>query len=280
VPMNKKPSIAVLGCGWYGFALAKNLTAAGYAIKGSTTSGHKLQLLKKAGIEPFLVDFEVGHTQYDPAFFNTDILVVSIPPKRSSPTLINYPDKIESIAKAASNGTSNHVIFISSTGVFQDDNFMADESTIPNPNSESGKVMFAAEKILQQQHSFSTTIIRFAGLIGPDRNLARHFAGKKNISNGLAPINLIHLTDCIGLTKKIIEQNAFGSIYHGVMPDHPARADFYTEACAKTGLEKPEFINERLTWKQINSINVPNFLGYTYAVANSHELAASLISPD
>ena len=139
---------------------------------------------------------------------------------------------------------------------------------MPQPESESGKIIFAAEEILKQHTGFTTTVIRFAGLIGPNRNLAKHFAGKTGITNGLAPVNLIHLTDCIALTQTLIEQKAFGKIFHGVSPHHPARADFYTKNCLVNGLETPQFNNELLTWKQIQSVNVPKFLNYHYQIKN------------
>jgi nucleoside-diphosphate-sugar epimerase len=124
--------------------------------------------------------------------------------------------------------------------------------------------MVEAEAILQSNIFFTSTIIRFGGLIGPERNLGKHFAGKTAIANGLAPINLIHLQDCIGITEAIILQNAFGKIYHGVSPSHPSRKDFYTKACLAAGLEKPVFITELLNWKQIESKNVPEVLAYEY----------------
>jgi len=262
-----KPPISILGCGWYGFALAKELINSGHKVKGSTTSVDKLAVLKEAGIEPYLVNFEDGKSEYEASFFDTEILIISIPPKSKSPNLIDYPNKISSIALTAKKHNVKQIILISSTGVFQDGNFVVNELTIPEPSSESGKMMLMAEESLRQDPSFKTTIIRFSGLIGPDRNLAKHFAGKNDLANGQAPINLIHLADCIGLTQSIIDQKAFGNIYHGVSPDHPTRATFYTKACIASGFPSPNFINELLAWKRIESINT-QALGYQYKVQN------------
>ena len=262
-----KPTISILGCGWYGFALAEELLKNGYKVKGSTTSLNKLEFLQKAGIEPYLVNFEDGKSEYEANFFDTEILIISIPPKSKSPNLIDYPNKISSIALTAKKHNVKQIILISSTGVFQDGNFVVNEQTIPQPSTESGKMMLMAEESLRQDPSSRATIIRFAGLIGPDRNLAKHFAGKNDIANGQAPINLIHLADCIGLTRSIIDQKAFGNIYHGVSPDHPTRATFYTKACITSGFPSPNFINELLAWKKIESINT-QALGYQYKVQN------------
>jgi nucleoside-diphosphate-sugar epimerase len=259
-------SISILGCGWYGLAMAKALAAAGYHANGSTTSKDKLEILDKLNIKPYLINFDGDNTNYDESFFNCDVLIISIPPKRNAQA--DYPSKIKYIALAAEKAKVKRVIFISSTGIFQNGNFIVDEETIPKPNTTAGEVLLAAEAVLKENQTFTATIIRFAGLIGPDRNLAKHFAGKSDIANGLAPINLIHLDDCIGITKAIIEQKAFGNIYHGVSPSHPSRKDFYTKACLTSGFEKPEFLDELLDWKQVESKNVASYLAYQFKIEN------------
>ena len=81
--------------------LAKQLLVDGYRVKGSTTSENKLNLLKDAGIEAYLAVFELGACTFNDAFFQSDILIISIPPKRNSPSTNAYPEKIEAIAAAA-----------------------------------------------------------------------------------------------------------------------------------------------------------------------------------
>jgi nucleoside-diphosphate-sugar epimerase len=276
-PINKLPTISILGCGWFGMALAKKLFADGYQVKGSTTSKGKLAVSADVGIEAHLVLFEPDISIFEETFFQSEILIVCIPPKRNSPTTTAYREKIGAIAEAAKKNGVKQIIFISSTGVYEDGNFIVNEALIPKPQSDSGKLIFAAEQLLLAESAFHTTIIRFAGLIGPERTLTKHLTGKDNITNGLAPINLIHLTDCIGLTQTIIEKQAFGKIYHGVSPHHPTRQDFYTKNCLVRGLPIPHFIPELLTWKKIESINVPE-LGYQYEVSNWDKWLAQVSS--
>lgn len=259
---NKK--ISILGCGWYGLALAKKLISLGYEIKGSTTSEAKLETLKTAGLTPYLVNIEEDTNQYDEDFFDCDILFIAISPKSRSPLVAEYPSKIKVITKAAAKLGVKQVILISSSGIYQDGNFIVDETIIPQPNTDSAIALLKAENILKSNLSFNSTIIRFTGLIGPGRDLSKHFAGKKDLPNGLAPINLIHLTDCLGLSLAIIQQKAFGKIYHGVSPSHLTKQEFYTNACLAAGLEKPTFLEELLNWKKIESKNVPEVLAYGY----------------
>ncbi len=258
----KKETISILGCGWYGLALAQALLADGYVVKGSTTNPQKLTELKEIGIKPYLINLASDNDPVDTEFFSSDVLIISIPPRKREDNSISYLDQIKRVSTFA----HNQVIFISSTGIYQDGNFRVNENTVPEPTSEVGKSLLAAEFFLRESLQFTTTIIRFGGLIGPNRNLARHFAGKTGIANGLAPINLIHLYDCIGLTKVILQKKAFGLIYHAVAPTHPTRSDFYTQACIDSGFEKPEFINELGDWKQIESEAIPTVLNYKWKI--------------
>jgi nucleoside-diphosphate-sugar epimerase len=260
-------TISILGCGWYGLPLAKALRSQNYTVKGSTTSPEKMEVLKQADIEPYLITFDDDRIAYDPKFFNSKILVICIPPKRSTGAQSGFPDKIQNIRNAAENGSVENIIFISSTAVYGDHNKMVTEADEPDPETPSGQAMVQAELILQH-HPIKTTIIRFAGLIGPQRDPARFFAGKTNVANGRAPVNLIHLEDCIGLTVSILEQNAFGHIFNASCPDHPSKQDFYVKAAARSKLEVPTFIDELNQWKTVSTNHIPSLMKYKYKIPN------------
>ncbi|MFD2163391.1 SDR family oxidoreductase [Paradesertivirga mongoliensis] len=255
-------TISILGCGWYGFALAKQLLDEGFKVKGSSTSDEKLSTLYEHGIEPYKVIFEPEKEAYDLQFFDCDVLIISIPPKRSSGEAALYPEKIRKITEAACRHQVKRLIFISSTAVYGDCNMEVTEDNTPNPDTESGEAMLAAESIVRQKSTFLTTIVRFGGLIGPARDPARFFAGKKDIPNGKAPVNLIHLEDCIGLTLEIVRKNTFGYTFNACCTDHPAKMDFYTKAAAKSGLAIPQFIDERTKWKIVSSSYLDAVVGY------------------
>lgn len=266
IPQNH--TISILGCGWYGFELAKQLLSSGYLVKGSSTIATKLALLSDSGIQPYLVDFQEDKAHYDPDFFNADILFISIPPKRSSGEQDSFCKKIERIASAAQKQQLKHIVFISSTAVYGDHNLEITESTLANPDTASGKAMLEAENLLTSQTAFTTTILRFAGLIGPGRNPGRFFAGKDNIPNGRAPVNLVHLQDCINFSVTLIKNVTFGAIYNVCSPDHPSRQEFYCKAAQVSGLPIPTFQDELLKWKKVSTIHVAPGFNYTYRVGN------------
>ncbi len=259
-------TISVLGCGWYGKALAISLVQKGIVIKGSATSTEKLEQLASAGISPFLVQFGADREQFDQAFFDCDILVVSIPPKFRKGETADYLPKIRRMISVILKYQIKKVIYISSTGVYGDRNHEVDELNDPQPDTESGNLLSEAETLFRNETSFKTAIVRFGGLVGPGRHPGRFFAGKTDIPNGMAPVNLIHLQDCIGISTAIIEKDAFGHTFNAVTPDHPQKADFYKEAALKAGLIAPEFIRELKSWKIVNSVNLAGLLDYHFKI--------------
>lgn len=258
--------ISILGCGWYGLGLAKELIKNGYIVKGSTTSPDKLESLQQTGIFPYLINFTEEENRVDSDFFDCDLLIISIPPKRNTSEQHTFLSKIQQVSKAIVEGNIPNVIFISATSVYGDYNQEVNEQTSPNPETESGKAILAAEQTLTANPNFTTTILRFGGLIGPGRDPGRFFAGKSAIPNGNAPVNLIHLSDCIGLTWSIIEQQVFGYIFNACATDHPTRSRFYTAAAANSGLALPQFNDELLNWKSVYSIYIGTKLDYEFKV--------------
>ena len=267
-PINNTPCVSIIGCGWYGLAAAKQLLAAGYSVKGSTTTQQKLQQLADVGIEPYLLDFGPGKSVNPKDFFTSEILIICIPPQRNSDTLSQYTAKIDTIAMFAAQYPKKEVIFISSTSVYGDANCNVDETTVVSPQTPSGHQILNAEQELQKNTHFRTTILRFSGLVGPGRHPGRFFTGKKNIPNGRAPINLIHLDDCVGITLEIIKRQAFGYIYNASSPDHLQKQHFYQQAIKAAGLAEATFIDELKEWKIISSLQVPKQLNYTFKTAN------------
>lgn len=258
--------ISILGCGWYGLGLAKELIKNGYIVKGSTTTPDKLAGLQQTGILPYLINFTEQENRADSDFFDCDLLIISIPPKRNTAEQHTFLSKIQKVSKAAEKGSIKNVIFISATSVYGDYNQEVNEKTIPNPETESGKAILAAEQTLTANPNFITTILRFGGLIGPGRDPGRFFAGKSAIPNGNAPVNLIHLSDCIGITLRIIEKQAFGYLFNACAEDHPTRSRFYTAAAANSGLALPQFKDELLNWKSVYSIYIGAKLNYEFKV--------------
>ncbi len=258
--------ISILGCGWFGMPLARTLVQDGHYVKGSTKSTERLAELSDAGIEPYVIDLSSEITTVDESFFKCDMLVVAFPPKLRSGDPNDHMEKMQRLSDLIKAHTIAKVIYISSTGVYPDNCSTVNENTAIDPATPSIKALLLAENILQDLPITRTTIVRFGGLIGPGRHPGRFFAGKTNIPNGKAPVNLIHLIDCIGVVIAIIAHDAFGHIFNACAPHHPQKQIFYTQATEHARLPAPQFINELEEWKIVESVNVPSFLNYRFEV--------------
>ena len=266
--------ISILGCGWLGLPLAKVLIPNGFSVKGSTTSEGKLSGLATLGINPFLVALESKSITgaIEDFLDGSETLIIDIPPqlrgKNSDSSIVKekvFVEKIKTLIPHIEKSTVKNVLFVSSTSVYGEADAIITEETIAKPDTESGKQLLEAEKILQGNPNFKTTILRFGGLVGKDRNPIHFLAGKENLNNPEAPINFIHQEDCIGIILKIIATHSWNEIYNGVSPFHPTREKYYTQKAAEFALPLPRFDHSKPSiGKLILSDKVKNALGYTF----------------
>lgn len=277
--------ISILGCGWLGLPLAKKLIEEGYFVNGSTTSENKLSIFKNLGINPFLVILSevegalesesVSETITD-FLVKSEILIIDIPPKlRGSsaslptPLKMTFVKKIENLIPFIEKSTVKKVLFVSSTSVYGDENGVITEETEPNPDTESGKQLLLAEALLQNNQNFETTILRFGGLIGEDRQPVKFLAGKENLENPDAPVNLIHQNDCIGVILEIINQSKWNEVFNAVAPFHPTRSAYYTRKAIDLNLALPKFSSEKSNIKKtISSEKTERILNYKFQLGD------------
>ncbi|MEO2053252.1 MAG: SDR family oxidoreductase [Allomuricauda sp.] len=242
--MSKK--IGVLGCGWLGLPLASQLVADGFEVFGTTTTSEKIPELKQKGIIPFQVALSENGIDVDMEGFlsELDILVINVPPKLRGGNAENYVRKMQHLHTALKKTDLKHLIFVSSTSVYGDLEGEITEETVPEPTTESGTQLLESEDLFRNDTNLKATIIRFGGLIGPDRHPVTLLSKKQNLSGGNDAINLIHLEDCIHLITTIISEGYWGEIFNGVYPDHPQKKDYYTKEAQKRGLPLPDYVYE------------------------------------
>ncbi|MDT0605917.1 NAD-dependent epimerase/dehydratase family protein [Croceitalea rosinachiae] len=266
-------SIGILGCGWLGTPLAKSLIAKGNSIKGTTTSEHKLEFLKMKGIVPYQITLTQKKVEGDIQNFLMDleVLIINIPPGLRKTTTGSFVKRMEKLLDCLNKSKVKHLLFVSSTSVYGNVEGEITEETIPEPITESGKQLLMVEQKLKSNQTFSTTIIRFGGLIGPNRHPINYLKGKTGLKNGEELINLIHLNDCILMIETILQHNYWGLVFNGVYPYHPTKKNYYTEEAIKRQLTPPQFLNskEKIVKKAIEC--------QTFYV-KSHQLLTSIVS--
>ena len=273
-----REKISILGCGWLGLPLAKSLLLKEYEVKGSTTSESKLEVLKNAGISPFQIQLEAHQIigSIEDFLKETDVLIIDIPPglrrEISSLEEMTFVNKIRTLIPFIEKSGIKKVIFVSSTSVYGDGFPIVEitEETKPNPDTESGKQLAIAETLLQSNLNFKTTVIRFGGLLGDDRHPAKFLAGRTNVENPEAPVNMIQREDCIGIIKEILKQVQhdnweWNQTFNAVAPQHPTRKAYYHKKAEIFNLPLPIFAeNLESKGKMISSKKVETILGYSF----------------
>ena len=259
--------ISILGCGWLGIPLAEALLKNGFSVSGTTTSIEKISLLQNLGVEPFLLSIEDNTIKGDVLSFlkESSVLIINIPPKLRGNLADNFVEKIAVLIPFIEKSNVEKVLFVSSTSVYGDSNKTVFETTIPVPDGENGKQLLASEKLLQENITFKTTVIRFGGLIGKDRHPVTFLAGRNNLENPNAPINLIHQDDCIGIILKVLKVNFWNETLNAVAPFHPTREEYYTKKAKEFNLEPPIFNHSKPSiGKTIVSDLLENVLKYHF----------------
>ncbi len=252
--------IAVVGCGWLGYPLALSLLEKGFSVIGTTTSPEKITLLAESGIEPRVWSIaNLSDTDLD-FLHSVNLIILNIPPSKNDAS-VTYSKALKSICSRLNKNTK--VIFISTTSVYPDTLSVAEENYCWS-ESDLKKETVLAEIALQEILNDRLTILRFAGLIGNNRHPVRFLAGKTNLENGNSPVNLIHLTDSIGLIEQVILTETWGEIFNGCYPDHPSRETYYSEKAKTLNLEPPKFARNSSTSKIVDSEKSMRLLGYTY----------------
>ena len=261
--------ISILGCGWLGLPLAQAFLERGHAVKGSTTSQDKLPVLQKHGIAPYhIVLTPTINPDYSPEFFNSEVLLVNFPPARRDDITAYYPQQMEALLQAVKGSKVQKLLLVSSTSVYPNVNREVREEEAGGEVKDSGQALLAVEKMIRGNQALMTTIVRFCGLFGPDRNPGRFLAGKE-ISGGQQPVNLIHLDDCIAILVKIIEQEVWEETFNACADAHPAKENFYGEAARKLSFEPPTFAEaDELSFKIVNSQKLKDTLGYEFKYAD------------
>ncbi|WP_292440895.1 NAD(P)H-binding protein [Methylophaga sp.] len=234
-----------------GRPLAAHLTALGHPIKLSTRSEAKQAELKQAGFDAYLVDIDKDE-EINADFLSAEILIINITSKNSA--------GFKRLVTAIERSKISKLLFVSSSSVYQNLNReVTEDEGAENPDSP----LFQIEQLFQQSSSFSTTILRFSGLVGRGRHPGRFFRGGKTIKQPDAPINLIHFDDCIGIIDAIVRQGVWGEKLNGCSDTHPKKREFYADMAQLAGVPLADFAeDDTLKFKIVSNQKIKQRLRY------------------
>lgn len=278
----EKKRVSILGCGWLGFPLAKQLLTNGIAaeVKGSTTSAEKVQKLEAAGISPVLMSFD-PMPSVEPetlsSFLATDILVIAIPPRMAALGADNHLKQIEYVLEYLPSSPIQSIIYISTTSIYPDLNRTVTENDVTEPVHSAQPPLIQTENRLKElRPDKQVSVLRLGGLLGYERIPGKYVKGQKNLTTGNIPVNYIHRDDAVSVICSVIDQGIHDETYNVVAPLHPIRASVYLDNCQQFGWEAPTFDNpaqtpphkivssEKLTTDYEISFKYPDPLGFHF----------------
>lgn len=254
-------SVLIIGCGWLGKITAKLLIKSRYSVTGTSRKTDKLNAFKKLGIIPFKLDVR---KEADISIPKADVVLISISPKLGSDNG-EYVKAIKIIGQTLIKA-NNQVIMCSSISVYNQLSSNVVEEAL-NPSKNHPNKILSAEGTLRETLPHAS-ILRIGGLYGYNRHPIYFLSGRKHITNGEAPVNLIHADDVATIIKMVVEQRIESEVLNLVAPFHPTKEHLYTTKAKEFGLEEPEFLTGGKDCKLIDSSKLIKKFNYNFIHKN------------
>lgn len=255
--MNDK-TIGILGLGWLGLPLAEHLQSKGYSVFGTVTSIEKKQELKDSSVN--IINWNLQSSILEDLkilFDKAQIIIIAIP---SSIFIQHYKESLQQYFQ--NNNSNQKIIFLSTTGVYPENiGEVNEEYDFSEIDLQNPKVQIELE--LKKDLGNKSSILRLAGLFGPNRHPITALSKKGMVKDGESPVNLVHLLDVINIISKMIDMNTFPEVLNVCYPEHPKKKEYYTYFANKLNINAPVFEFENKN-KIINSKKSINKLGVKY----------------
>jgi nucleoside-diphosphate-sugar epimerase len=267
--------VSILGLGWLGEATGLLLQTHGYEVLGSSTRPEKVEILRKRGLDAvqFSLTPDPEGTGY-PRLFESQILVVTIPPRSRQGDGEMYLQQLAFIRELLVASAVEQVIFISSTGIYPNES-KPSPYTEDEPINASNPTLYRAEQLMADSPSYALTVLRMGGLMGADRIPGAYFSGKEQVV-GHTRVNFIHQLDAARMIAWVIDQELWNQTFNGVAPQHPLRREIYAKNASALGILPPasyqeaadEKVGRWISSEKISatgfSFDFPNPLDFTY----------------
>ena len=243
--------IAVIGTGWLGAPLACQL-AKDHPVSATYRKPALRDELASAGVRPVFLDLPDAVGSLDSLFRDCDAAIVTLPPggrTHGEETTARYLDLLAPLTPFLS---GVHLVYTSSTGVYgRAAKGPIDESATLRPDTPSSRAVVAAETFFQH-HAPRCTLLRLAGLYGPDRDPVRFFDRLPAIPDADAPVNMIGRADAAAAIRYVLEFGITG-IFNACSAAHPTKREFYGRRYEDAGLLPKPFLPGGSDGKRIDS---------------------------
>ncbi len=218
------PKVLIAGCGFVGEATAGFFVDAGWEVVGMTASRESADAM---AAKPFSVGVgNLGSSESVRAFVSHhgpfEVVVHCASSGRGGADVYRrvYRDGLRHLVEACEGAK---LVFTGSTSVYaQADGSVVDETSVTDPDRETGRVLLEAETVALEAGGF---VARLGGIYGPERSvLLRKFLEGSAVveSGGDRWINQIHRDDAARALVHVVSAGLRPGIYN-VVDDVAAR---------------------------------------------------------
>jgi len=236
--------VLIVGCGYVGLPLGKELVRQGHAVFGLRRSILAEAELKAAGIVPLHADITQPKTLARlPRDFDWVVNCTASGGGDADDYRKIYLEGNSNLVKWLADSPVKKFIYTSSTSVYgQNDGSVVTEKSPAEPDAATSKVLAETENFLlaAAQRKFPAVILRVAGIYGPGRghSFKQFLRGDARIEgDGERWLNMIHRDDIIDVIIAAMRDAKPGEIFNAVDSEPVSQLEFFKWLA--TELKKP-----------------------------------------
>ena len=237
---DRLPRVLIAGCGDVGTALGLLLCERGHEVHGARRAAHRLP----APLRPLSIDL-TDRRAVEQAIPDADIVVYAVAAGRRDEEAYRraYVDGVGALLDVVEHRAEppRRVFFVSSTSVYGErDGEWIDEAAPVRPSGFAGESLVEGEQRMLAS-PIPATVVRFAGIYGPDRGwlIRRARAGACCNDDPLRFTNRIHRDDCAGVLAHLIGRDQVDDVYIGVDDAPAAECEVLDWLAARLGAPAP-----------------------------------------
>ena len=241
--------VAILGCGYVGTELGRQLAERGEDVVGVRRSSEGVAAIEDRGFEGVRADLADAASLASVPDADALVFAASPDDRGAEAARRLHLDGLGTVLDAfgSRERPPDRLVYASSTGVYGDHGGdWVDEETEIDPPTEKTRVLARAEERVLSESPIEGAVARLAGLYGPDRyRLDRYLEGP--VTEGY--LNMVHRDDAAGAIRHLLAEDHARGERVVVVDDEPvekwAFADWLAERC---GVDPPpkRTVEERL----------------------------------
>lgn len=236
------PRLLVVGCGYVGKRVASLARESGYEVFALTRTAARARELESQSCRPIVGSWHLPESLAELPEF--EAILVAIPHREEAD--LGEKTHVAGLANlvAAVGNSQPRFVYLSTTGVFgQCSGEKLNEDSPATPTRLGPKIAVAAEQWITSASVASATVIRLAGIYGPERvPLAAKLRAGEALSVPVEGyLNLVHVDDIARVVLHVIATPTQSDLYLLSDGQPVLRRDFYTHLAELCGVGQPMF---------------------------------------